>query len=410
MKFWKVLLLSGLLIGFLNSIASAQCTVTGVSGSGFLFADQCAPVTTVIYYEFTFSSMPPKPSYLVMYFWRDGNTESYSATVQSRIVAGFTVYYVRAELSHTFPATGLCEYEVMMQLVDNGFACLDSRQFQIVGNWHQDDILAANGIIEMDPLQEDVCEGSPLIDFQFQDISNFACNIQDNPLAQKPNHTPRHEQFVYGTNPIAGQGIPNLYIKVGTAQTVVYLTNASGNPVANSWTVDPITGANVTAYSTQSGYFEGPIVEIPLNGATGIYSLNNTYPISFDGVGTVVNDQFQVTVRNWNVCNPWNGSQTNPNAGAANIGTSRILIIDAPPAPTAPNRIICLGQSQTLTVTSPPVGTISWYADAALTTFLGSGITYTPAKSSGVHDFWVVDKSNTGFTLSEPCNKSHSYG
>ena len=122
----------------------------------------------------------------------------------------------------------------------------------------------------------------------------------------------------------------------------------------------------LSPYSTVSTYFEGPVVKINVDAITGVYSLNDTYPISFDGVGTVVNDQFQVTVRNWNICNPWNGSQTNPNAGIANIGTSRILIIDAPPAPTAPNRIVCLGQSQTLTVTSPPVGTISWYADAAL--------------------------------------------
>ena len=54
-------------------------------------------------------------------------------------------------------------------------------KFQIVGNWHQDDIVSAMGSIRMDPLQEDVCEGDALVDFQFTDISNFACNVQDFP-------------------------------------------------------------------------------------------------------------------------------------------------------------------------------------------------------------------------------------
>ena len=161
------------------------------------------------------------------------------------------------------------------------------------------------------------------------------------PLRQKPNHTSRYEQFVYGTNPVAGRGIPNLFIKVGTAQTVVYLTDNNGVPITGPWNVDPVTGATVAPYNTQSTYFEGPIVQIPLNPVTGTYSLNDTYPISFNGVGTVVDDRFQVTLRNWNVCNPWNGSQTAPNAGDANIATSLIYIVDGPLADAGPDDAIC---------------------------------------------------------------------
>ncbi len=242
-----------------------------------------------------------------------------------------------------------------------------------------------------------------MIDFHFEDISNFACNLQDFPSAQKPNHTARHEQFVYGTNPVAGQGIPNLYIKVGTAQTIVYLTNASGNPVPNLWTVDPVTGGAVAPYSTVSTYFEGPVVKIPVDAISGVYALNDTYPISFNGIGTVVNDQFQVTVRNWNICNPWNGSQTNPNSAQANLGMSRIFIIDAPPAPTVPNRTICFGDNRTLTVTSPVVGTIHWYSDAGLTTEVGTGTFYTPAQTAvGSYNFWVTDQSLTGLLCMSP--------
>ncbi len=376
MKFlFRIIFLAGFILGIFSQSLAAQCTVSGVSGSGFLFANTCAPATTVIYYEFTFSTMPPNPTYRVQFIWGDGNTTNVYPTVQTRVVAGITVYYVRAELSHTFPANGLCEYEVMMQMIDNGSACLDSRQVQIIGNWHQDDIALANGVIDITPDEEDVCEGLPLLDFQFTDATHFSCNIQDNPTAQKPNHTNRHEQFIYGTDPLAGQGIPNLFIKVGTAQRVVYLTDNNGNPITGPWNVDPVSGAIVTPYNTQSGYFEGPIVEIPVDPVTGTYSLNNTYPISFDGVGTVAGDQFEVTVRNWNVCNPWNGSQTNPNAGEANTDDAIILIVDGPLANAGPDESICAGD---------PFNTNGILVDgtSALWTSRGNG-SFTNATSPG---------------------------
>ncbi|NLD63032.1 MAG: hypothetical protein GX646_03990, partial [Bacteroidales bacterium] len=152
-----IILLTGLLFGSFSRSADAQCTVSGVSGSGFLFANTCAPATTVIYYEFTFSTMPPEPTYRVQFIWGDGTANNVYPAVQSRVVAGVTAYYVRAELSHTFPANGLCEYEVLMQMIDNGSACLDSRQVQLIGNWHQDDIALANGQIDITPDEEDVC-------------------------------------------------------------------------------------------------------------------------------------------------------------------------------------------------------------------------------------------------------------
>ncbi len=376
MKFLlRTIFLTGFISGLISQPVTAQCTVSGVSGSGFLFANTCAPATTIIYYEFTFSTMPPNPTYRVQFIWGDGATNNVYPAVQTRVVAGITVYYIRAELSHTFPANGLCEYEVMMQMIDNGSACLDSRQVQIIGNWHQDDIALANGQIDITPAEEDVCEGLPLIDFRFADATHFSCNIQDNPTAQKPNHTNRYEQFVYGTDPLAGQGIPNLFIKVGTAQTVVYLTDNNGNPITGPWNVDPVSGAIVTSYNTQSGLFEGPIVEIPVDPVTGTYSLNNTYPISFDGVGTVAGDRFEVTVRNWNVCNPWNGSQTNPNAGEANIDDAIILIVDGPLANAGPDESICAGD---------PFNTDGVLVDgtSALWTTTGNG-SFTNATSPG---------------------------
>ena len=372
---FRNIFLAGFILGVFSQSVAAQCTVSGVSGSGFLFANTCAPATTVIYYEFTFSTMPPNPTYRVQFIWGDGTATNVYPAVQTRDVGGVTVYYLRAELSHTFPANGLCEYEVLMQMIDNGSACLDSRQVQLIGNWHEDDIALANGYIDITPEEEHVCEGLPLIDFQFTDATHFSCNIQDNPTAQKPNHTNRYEQFVYGTDPVGGQGIPNLFIKVGTAQRVVYLTDNDGNPITGPWNVDPVSGEIVAPYNTQSGYFEGPIVEIPVDPVTGTYSLNNTYPISFNGVGTVDGDRFEVTVRNWNVCNPWNGSQTNPNASEANTDDAIILIVDGPLANAGPDESVCAGD---------PFNTNGILVDgtSALWTTTGNG-SFTNATSPG---------------------------
>jgi hypothetical protein len=400
LKFIKILLLSLILLGYINVTGNAQCTVTGVSGSGFLYADFCAPAYTSLYYEFTFGTVaPPQPSYRVLWIWGDGTpNHNQFYPVQSKLVGALTVYYIRAEQDHTFPAGGNCEYTVNMILVDNGFQCPDSRQVQIIANWHQDDVATASGVIALNPTpRHDVCEGYPLVDFSFTDASVFACNLQQYALAQKPNHTIRHQQYVYGTSPVAGRGIPNLFIKVGTAQTLVRLTDGSGVPVANSWTVNPITGGPVPAYSTASGYFEGPVVGIPVDAVTGAYTLPPTYPILFDGVGTVFQDQFQVTLRNWNICNPWNGSQTNPNSANANTATTLIYIIDAPDSPTVPSRVICFGDTRTLTVSSVPVGEFRWYSNAGLTTQVGTGSTYVPpGTAAGIYSYWVTDVAISG--------------
>ncbi len=234
----KFLKLSSLVLGMFLLLISpeavnAQCPI-GLPSSGQLLANFCAPAQVGVWYEYFSSSPMPQATYRVQCIWGDGNTVNVNQAVQTRVVGGVTQWYVRVELFHTFPAAGLCEYAVVLALYNSsGVQCQDSKQTQIVANWHQDDIASANGRIVLDPVQKDVCEGLPLIDWQFRDVTNFACNLRDYPLAQKPNHTSRHQQFIYGTNPVAGRGIPNLFIKVGTAQTLLRLTDANGNPVPN---------------------------------------------------------------------------------------------------------------------------------------------------------------------------------
>ena len=198
-------------------------------------------------------------------------------------------------------------------------------------------------------------------------------------------------------------GIPNLSINV-YGRTVV-LTTATGAPVANSWTVNPMNGAIVPAYSTVSGFFEGPVISTGPDQRTGS---QQAFPISFPAGVTVFNDYFEVTLRNWNYCNPWNGFQSypatnSPNAANAKTTTARIVVVDAPPAPTVASKTICSGGNRTLTVTSPVVGTIKWYSNSSLTTWLADGASYTPPQTAvGSYPFWVVDRSNTGLNCQSP--------
>mgnify|MGYP001005234493 FL=1 len=148
--FLKFLLLSSLFLGFINHSSSAQCTVTGVSGSGFDYADFCAPAYAKLYYEFTFGTVaPPEAQYRVLWVWGDGSITNDWRPVQTKMVGPLTVYYVRSERDHTFPAVGNCEYHVNIVLVDQGYQCPDSRQVQIISNWHQDDVASANGIFHL---------------------------------------------------------------------------------------------------------------------------------------------------------------------------------------------------------------------------------------------------------------------
>ncbi len=141
----------------------------------------------------------------------------------------------------------------------------------------------------------------------------------------------------------------------------------------------------------------------PVMNATG--GSQQTYPISYPAGGTVVNDYFEVTIRNWNFCNPWNGSQTNPNYADARTDIARIVVLDAPPAPVAPDRTICYGQSTTLTLGTgyTPAGIITWYRNADKSGPTSTGTSFTPnINSPGTYYYWVSDRYISGTLCESP--------
>ncbi|MBK9391350.1 MAG: hypothetical protein IPN68_14605, partial [Bacteroidetes bacterium] len=166
---------------------------------------------------------------------------------------------------------------------------------------------------------------------------------------------------------------------------MVQLTDALGNAMPNSWTVNPTDGSFVTSYSTPSGFFEGPVVQYTWNPVSKllITPLAQTYPISHTGnIGTdLANNVFEVTLRNWGPCNLWLGDYFSSDPPVTEF--SRLRLVDGPLAPTISNVTICGSASQTLTVTSLVTGQLKWYSDALKTILVYTGgigeNTYTPS-------------------------------
>ena len=243
---------------FSQSSLFAQCTVVGNVNSGQSGVQLCSPVTKRVTYHFEFIT-PANPTsiYLQVYwFWNDGQLPSETSKVVTAVYdAGLGMYYIDTYADRTFPSTSNCEYSVGIQLAGDGFMCPNTQQIQVIASWHLDNDVAAGGSIAITPLVKQVCEVVPLVNFQFGDASTFSCTLGSNPLLKNPNFKERSVQFVYGTNPIGGQGIPNVSINV--YGSTVILTDGSGTPVPNSWTISPNNGNTVLRIQLTAAFFEG---------------------------------------------------------------------------------------------------------------------------------------------------------
>jgi len=210
-----------------------------------------------------------------------------------------------------------------------------------------------------------VCEGVES-NIVLRDNSTWNCQNPSvpPPLTAKPNLDPRTLQWTYGVTP--GGAVMN---------------TISGNVM--------IAGTHVTNASTG---WQGPVN----TNQTSVGLLSDVIRIP---ATAVAGQRYYVYLKNWNKCNPYTG---NP---ALNYEHQQFIIevIDAPDAPEAPSREICQGGNRTLTVTSTPVGTLTWYSNASLTNVAGYGPSFTPRQTSpGTYNFWVTDQSLTGLQCMSP--------
>jgi gliding motility-associated-like protein len=338
------------LISFQQGIFS-QCALISDNYSGQVPSSVCAPVNLTMDVRYKFI-LPVDPSHVeILYVWNDGTG---ATTRIPAISQGDTVY--TASAAHLYPPADNCSYTAEAFVVFDGTTCVSSsRQEQTFSAWARDNENGA--VIITDPVVAQFCEGEDIIDVRFRDNSTFNCNINIEP--DKPNRITRWVQFIYGTTSIGGDRIPNVTIR---------------DPLGNVYQMTDAAGISLPPVA-------GPIVEIPIpaDGPTEI-----SWPISAPA-GGIAGDIFEITMRNWNICNPYdrNPFDAIPPTDLVDgdyepiTTTGLIEIITTPPQITNPSLEFCAGSPINLTL-STSGGNVNWYTDSLLNNYIHTGNSFDP--------------------------------
>ncbi len=285
-----------LLLAIIPAAGHGQ-TCTILSKANTMSPDRlCSPVTVNWNVSYTGVNNAGTPVSII-FDWDNGNTEILDADETS---PGF----FQATASNVYTAEGdRCNYHPVAMLVVDGVTCTSSAQEQIVTVWDNDD--SNGGEMHISPEVYPVCYGSSA-SVIFTDLTQFNCvPPQEN---DNPNVNTRWIQWIYGTDITLS----------GTPATV------GGNPV----TVD---------------YYGGVITLTgPVTGS-GI-----TSDIIHVGNDNDLWEYFEVTLRNWNYCNPYDdpsidGPPDDPVNGdhPPVETTARILIVPYPDATITPAGPLC---------------------------------------------------------------------
>lgn len=294
----------------------AQCDQLRTTVSIDFSTDQdCAPVSvTEFEVTYTFQSPQDPTTISIVYEWNDPANTVTVVTLADGLIVGSDNTSFTANATRLYTENdGQCTIQPTASLYINGVQCVSSIQRQTAFFWGDDE--ESNGQMAIRPLQWDVCFNNPIENARFFDASEFNCNVLVEP--DHPNDRARHVQFVYGTNHNAANSIADLELINGGP---IPLTDATGALVSTQIRGTP--GEQVEA-----AYF-GPIETIPApaNGPNASTFFMNA-PAS---LANAVGSRFEVTLFNWNMCNPWNGDPINPNYEDAVRTTAYIVIVDAP--------------------------------------------------------------------------------
>jgi gliding motility-associated-like protein len=368
----KLLIATTLFASSFSLKVTGQCALITDNYSGQVAGSVCAPVNLNMDVRYKFI-LPVDPSKVqILYVWNDGTG---ATTLIPAVSQGDTVFTATA--THVYPPADQCSYTAEAYVVYDGVQCVSSsRQEQTFSAWARDNQNGA--VIITDPVIAQFCEGEDIIDVRFTDNSTFNCNTGIEP--DKPNRITRWVQFIYGTTTIGGDRIPNVTIR-DPLGNVFQMTDAAGNSL---------------------GPVAGPIVEIPIpaDGPTEI-----SWPISAPA-GGIAGDIFEITLRNWNICNPYDRNPFDAIPPTDLIDgdndpittTALIEIITTPPVITNPSLEFCAGSPINLTL-STSGGNVNWYADQALTNYLHTGSNFDPTGAptyvdnsvGGTYSYWVTE-------------------
>ncbi|QSE96142.1 PKD domain-containing protein [Fulvivirga lutea] len=292
--------------------AMSQCNLLRSQIDVSFNTDQdCAPVTVTDFTVTYYFNAPQNPADIEIRFeWNDpGNQVSFINIGNGLIAGGGNTEFTASAPAFSYFINNDCAIRPTSFLYINGVLCPTSEELQLSPFWGTDE--DGNGDVTIDPINYDVCYNNPIVNAVFTDNSEFNCRIQVEP--DRPNQITRHTQFVYGTNHNPAATILNLTLEDGGTQG---LTDGTGNIVT------PVTRSGVTA-----AYF-GPIVTVPTP-ALGPAAV--TFPMNAPAdAANLIGNTFEITLYNWNFCNPYNGNPLAPNYADAIATTAYLIIVDAP--------------------------------------------------------------------------------
>lgn len=288
------------LLNITSFLYSQDCNIT--SKANDIIPDKlCAPVTVT--WEVTYRGVHDGGTPVEIVFdWDDGNVETYAA-----INTDVSLQEWQYTATHVYPQGGTqCVYRPTATLQVNGVLCSSSIQEQMVTVWDVD--TANGGYMEIFPDVFPICVGDDGT-VTFEDVSIFNCvpPVEND----NPNESTRWTQWIYGTaytlNGVLVDGSSPSYPDTGN---VVAMTPP---PI---WGPQPPNNFSLPLYA-------------PPTGSVGQF--------------------FEVTLRNWNYCNPYDDPNIpGPPADTVNgdyppvITTAIILIVPLPDATINPAGPFCL--------------------------------------------------------------------
>lgn len=308
MKNHLLYLFASLFLLFFAGEARAQCESLIIidQNIGVARSQSCAPVNTTLSADYTFENAVDPAKVQFRFFLNDDVTAPVTVAANQD---GANPNRFFASITHLYAQGSDCDFLPEIYIVYDGVLCTGTMQSQAFHVWNTDDKNPTPFTLE--PEVAEFCPSSVISSFQFRDATEFNCNI--NATNTNPNRQKRWVQFIYNTEQTNGNLIRNVEVN-GTQ-----LTDGSGN------------------FLTE---LSGPIEEVPFPADAPIHW---TLPINAPA-GSPVNTYFEVTMRNWNVCNPYDdpniaGTPADPvNGDNPPIETTARILIVAPPVPEIETR------------------------------------------------------------------------
>jgi len=354
------------------------------AGQDFVVNESCTPVP--VYYEVWYRNLP-NPANMnytlqIRIDWDDGNIEEVTLSALD-YDSGKSVW--TKSFNYLYVAGGpKCYYKPVSNLVINGKICSVTEQSFSVFVWDVDD--ENGGALQIDPEVFYICVGLSDV-AQFFDVSQWNCVPDLLPFDEHNNKKQRWIQWIYGTNYLPGPP----YNPSAAATTMIY-NDPEVNPERILVDYDAVA-------STGIPYTGAPIPDVVQNTSEPIYGPESPSDTSWKiyiPAGFPVDSRFEITLNNWNQCNPY---PTHP----PRVTKAYIQIVEKPDASIIPQGPVC--ENVELVIFKPVTtygGTWSCNNGGVISTTPEGGYFYPSLSGPGTYTiYYTVDGvhcPNTGET------------